>query len=93
MSRAEERANERYGITRGDDTQETSGVDMQRASDYIDGYHQAEQDLELTWEDIKVIEKLLGFDNVIETPKEFYQGVLKRFLWRKSEKKKSVTTI
>ena len=92
MSRAEERANERYGITRGDDTQETSGVDMQRASDYIDGYHQAEQDLELTWEDIKVIEKLLGFDNVIETPKEFYQGVLKRFLWRKSEKKISVTT-
>lgn len=45
MSKAEEEANKRYGITRGDDTQETSGIDMQRASDFIDGYHQAEQDL------------------------------------------------
>lgn len=46
---------------------------------YYVGYHQAEKDLELTWEDIKVIEKLLGFDNIIESPKEFYQEVLKRF--------------
>ena len=43
------------------------------------GYHQAEKDNELTWEDIKAIEKLLGFDNIIESPKEFYQEVLKRF--------------
>ena len=46
---------------------------------FIDGYHQAEKDLELTWEDIRAIEKLLGFDNIIESPKEFYQEVLKRF--------------
>ena len=46
---------------------------------FIEGYHQAEKDLELTWEDIKAIEKLLGFDNIIESPKEFYQEVLKRF--------------
>ena len=45
---------------------------------YIEGYHQAEKDNELTWEDIKVIEKLLGFDNIIESPKEFYQEVLNR---------------
>ena len=45
MSKAEEEANKRYGITRGDDTQETSGIDMQRASDFIDGYRQAEKEL------------------------------------------------
>ena len=45
MSRAEEEANKRYNIARGDDTQETSGIDMQRASDFIEGYHQAEKDL------------------------------------------------
>ena len=46
---------------------------------YYEGYKQAEKDLELTWEDINVIEKLLCFDNIIESPKEFYQEVLKRF--------------
>ena len=51
------------------------------------GYHQVEKDLELSWEDIKVIEKLLGFDNIIESPKEFYQEVLKRFKAFKNVKK------
>ena len=46
---------------------------------FVEGYHQAEKDLELSLEDIKAIEKLLGFDNIIESPKEFYQEVLKRF--------------
>ena len=45
MSKAEEEANKRYCITRGDDTEETSGIDMQRALDFIDGYHQAEKDI------------------------------------------------
>ena len=45
MSKAEEEANKRYNITRGDDTEETSGIDMQRALDFIDGYHQAEEDI------------------------------------------------
>lgn len=53
---------------------------------FIEGYHQAEKDLELTWEDIKAIEKLLGFDNIIESPKEFYQEVLKRFKNLKNER-------
>jgi hypothetical protein len=52
---------------------------------YFEGYHQAEKDNELTWEDIKVIEKLLGFDNIIESPEEFYQEVLKRFKERKEK--------
>ena len=53
---------------------------------FIEGYHQAEKDLALTWEDIKAIEKLLGFDNIIESPKEFYQEVLKRFKDLKNER-------
>ena len=43
------------------------------------------KEVELSWEDIKVIEKLLGFDNIIESPREFYQEVLKRFKAQKGE--------
>lgn len=81
MSKAEERALEKYPKA----TRDIEGIVVdighpQYMRDlYIEGYHQAEKDLELTWEDIKVIEKLLGFDNIIESPKEFYQEVLKRF--------------
>ena len=81
MSKAEERAFERYGITRGDDTQETSGIEMQRASDFIEGYHNAEKDLELTWKDIEKIcliakesHKFYGFWSEI-----VYDDILKRF--------------
>ena len=43
---------------------------------YINGYHQAEKDLELTWEDIKTIDKLLNQCVDYSNP---YQEVLKRF--------------
>ena len=77
MSKAEKRACEYTGYCRN-----------QSYKDYLNGYHQAEKDLELGWEDIKVIEKLLGFDNIIESPKEFYQEVLKRFKERKEKSSK-----
>lgn len=69
MSKAEEEANKRYCVTRGDDTEETSGIDMQRALDFIDGYHQAGKDIienkhekswrldKQLWKGIKEIEK------------------------------------
>ena len=82
MSKAEEEANKRYSITRGDDTQETSGIDMQRASDFIDGYEQAEKDNELTWKDIVMIDKLLidlGMIFPAKSTPDYYQEVLKRF--------------
>lgn len=84
MSKAEKRAKERYSITRGDDTKETSGIDMQRASDFIDGYHQAEKDLELTWEDLKMIDEIsdqvyVECDVDAFDEKEYYQEVLRRF--------------
>lgn len=43
---------------------------------FIDGYQQAEKDLELTWEDIKAIDKLLNQCVDYSNP---YQEVLKRF--------------
>jgi len=71
MNKAEERAKERYSIVRGDDTQETSGIDMQGASDFIEGYHQAEKDLALTWEAIstdkiqKILEEIVRMHNLL----------------------------
>ena len=76
MSKAEEEANKRYYIIRGDDTEETSGIDMQRALDFIDGYQQAEKDNELTWKDIKIIDRLLNQCVDYSNP---YKEVLKRF--------------
>lgn len=97
MSKAEEEANKRYSITRGDDTQETSGIDMQRASDFIEGYHQAEKDLELTWEDMMLIHRcikdamnyhLYKMMEGVEGQKIVYQEVLKRFKDFKEMKEK-----
>ena len=91
MSKAEEEANKRYSITRGDDTQETSGIDMQRASDFIDCYEQAEKDNELTWKDIVMIDKLLidlGMIFPAKSTPDYYQEVLKRFKDFKERKEK-----
>jgi hypothetical protein len=53
---------------------------------FIEGYEQAEKDLELTWEDIKTIEQIITtsdwYDFEINGKlwsKEFYEEVLKRF--------------
>jgi hypothetical protein len=43
---------------------------------FVKGYHQAEKDKELTWEDIKTIDKLLNQCVDYGNP---YQEVLKRF--------------
>ena len=84
-----------YGAIMGDDTEETSGIDMQRASDFIDGYHQAEKDLELTWEDMMIIHKcikdamnfhLYKMMEGLDSQKIVYEEVLKRFLKERKEK-------
>ena len=89
MSKAEEEANKRYYITRGDDTEDTSGIDMQRALDFIDGYQQAEKDLELTWEDMEAIQEIANDYTKYHTmePRFFvYKEVLKRFKDYKEQK-------
>lgn len=75
MSKAEERALEAYPVL----FSERYGYDntfKDRRESYIKGYHQAEKDLELSWEDIKTIDKLLNQCVDYSNP---YQEVLKRF--------------
>ena len=107
MNKAEDRALKKYPLMADDDKEELEalkyiGMECECASVYneaqeakqayfIEGYHQAEKDLELTLEDIKII---LDIENdilrecngqkelVIETyPKgeDYYGEILKRF--------------
>ena len=76
MSKAEERALKAYPIK----IAERDGYDenLRERKGFIKGYHQAEKDLALTWEDVKLIWNITDeMDNMPE--KEFYQEVLKRF--------------
>ena len=73
MSKAEERACQYTGYCRN-----------KSYSDFLNGYQQAEKDLELTWKDIESIHILMAHQEV--TPilwkcgnEAFYQEVLKRF--------------
>lgn len=55
---------------------------------FIKGYHQAEKDLELTWQDIVMIDKLLidlGMMFPCKSTPDYYQEVLKRFKAQKGE--------
>lgn len=82
MSKAEERAKERYWL-------EPNNIETQeKYAAYREGYHQAEKDLELTWEDIRELYIIFAeFDTEIELCKTdikaetigYYQEVLKRF--------------
>lgn len=94
MSKAEERALEAYPVL----FSERNGYDntfKDRRESYIKGYHQAEKDLELTWEDLALIR--LAFDatedninhgclKISPMTKEYYEEVLKRFKETKNER-------
>lgn len=71
MSKAEQRALEKYPANKT----VFDKCEKQRYA-FICGYIQAEKDLELTWEDIKTIDKLLNQCVDCNNP---YQEVLKRF--------------
>lgn len=82
MSKAEDRALERFPAERG----HMHDRPYQREG-FIEGYHQAEKDLELTWEDMREIyyitlnlKEHLGA-SVFGEP--LYQEVLKQFKKRK----------
>lgn len=77
MSKAEDLSQNRYPT-------------MAKKYAFIDGYEQAEKDLELTWEDVRRIYLIVNstindvdMDNL--TDKSIYQEVLKRFKERKGE--------
>ena len=71
MSKAEDKALEKYPANKT----VFDKYEKQRYA-FICGYIQAEKDLELTWEDIKTIDKLLNQCVDYSNP---YQEVLKRF--------------
>lgn len=81
MSKAEERAKEAYFL------RDAEHVFDEEAREYfIEGYHQAEKDLELTWEDIEnIITISYKLDKEEEISGKYaklmthYQEVLKRF--------------
>ena len=84
MSKAEDRALEAYPIVisqHSDNCKEYDSNESDRLT-FIEGYQQAEKDLELGWEDIKTIDKLLNQCVDYSNP---YQEVLKRFKERKGE--------
>ena len=96
MSKAEERALEKYPLMADNDKEGLEalkyiGIECECASVFneaqeakqayfIEGYHQAEKDNELTLEGIKTIDKLLNQCVDYSNP---YQEVLKRFKERK----------
>lgn len=83
MSKAEDRALERFPVHKGASKEwiemHLKGV----CAEYIEGYHQAEKDLELTWEDLALVEKIgKDFMRENDTPmndEEFFGEVLKRY--------------
>ena len=79
MRKAEERGYKAYPYNGDYRGQGDSNSKFREA--YIKGYHQAEKDLKLTWEDIKKIEVLcFRVDRECDLEeKEYYQEVLKRF--------------
>ena len=78
MSRAEERALERFPVHKGASEQWIKAHLKGICGDYIEGYEQAEKDLQLTWEDMKYISSL--YDQIPYMEEEdFYKEMLRRF--------------
>ena len=100
MSKAEERALEAYPIAMSeysDSCREYDSNESERLT-FIEGYHQAEKDLELSWQDVREIHIILAeIDVDIELCKTditaetlgYYQEVLNVFKERKENDKDS----
>jgi hypothetical protein len=84
MSKAIKRAKERYWL-------EPSNIETQeKYAAYVEGYHQAEKDLELCWEDISKIISIdqqvcgtMGIPDYTHNHQQAMEEVLKRFKERK----------
>ena len=88
MSKAEDRALERFPVHKGASKEWIESHLKGVCSDYIEGYHQAEKDNELTWKDISdildVTDVIANDDSMEERLKtmseeEYCQEVLNRF--------------
>lgn len=81
MSEAEDRALEKYPILET----ELGDINCLPRIGYLAGYHQAEKDLELTWEDISDIIEIHEDVLEMESCENVYMEVLKRFEERKEK--------
>lgn len=95
MSKARQKALEKFPILFGERMgYDKTNLQQERRNAFEKGYHQAEKDLELTWEDIQKIDVLIYA--VLDEEKykryytqdrdgDFYEEVLKRFKERKEK--------
>lgn len=84
MSKAEDRALEAFPLKEDGDSRGSYDLNVVKRIIYQQGYKQAEKDLELTWEDIKLIWNITDeLENMSE--EEFYNEVLKRFKEKKGK--------
>ena len=100
MSKAEEEAFEAYPPKYAKQERHPKRIQSEKVDThqpmrtiYIQGYHQAEKDLELTWKDFEIIHKIT-YDEIRNvslnkggeiSKKEFYQEVLNQFNKQKGE--------
>jgi len=92
MSKAEDRALEAYPIVMSqysDNCKEYDSNESDRLT-FIEGYHQAEKDLELTWEDISKIISIdqqvcgtMGISDYTHNHQQAMEEILKRFKEKK----------
>ena len=88
MNKAEERAKEAYPLRDAEHVYDEERV-IEARGYFIEGYHQAEKDLELTWKDMMTIDDLLDEllpprrDSDELVLKGYYEEVLKRFKEKK----------
>lgn len=92
MDKAEERALERFPTYEGASKQWIQlYLNYDPCKSYIEGYHQAEKDLALTWEDMMLIsgimEDLLNSKESVDMDEvEYWTETLKRFNEERSKK-------
>lgn len=88
MSKAEDRAKETYPLRDAEHVYDEERV-IEAREYFVEGYHQAEKDLELGWEDIKEIcvqSVLVEIDlGGLVSDERHYTEVLKRFKAQKGE--------
>ena len=100
MSKAEDKAKELFPLLETDKIGNNPYISynteqLSKQEGFIEGYHQAEKDLELTWEDMMLIHRcikdamnyhLYKMMEGMEGQKVVYQEVLKRFKEERNKK-------
>ena len=82
MSKAEEKALKEYPQNIVTDYNGSHDLNYYKRVLYQQGYHQAEKDLELSWEDIKLLDKIFmneKITNGLILGKKEYEEILKRY--------------